>query len=103
MCNDNHQFNVEPGYGKLAIALQEALNQAQLGKGKDRHANNNEAFEEQLIMVIERLGVGFQLGQAIKKICESVRLDKDRSISELMGAINYIAAHIIYLKNGNGA
>jgi hypothetical protein len=88
---------VEPGYEKLNLALQMALNQAMLGKGKERHACG-EPFSEQLIMTIERLDVGFQLGQAIKKIVESKRLDKEHSINELLGAIIYIAAQIILLK-----
>jgi hypothetical protein len=90
---------VESGYEKLSVALQMALNQAMLGKGKERHANN-EPFENQIIMLIEKLGVGFQLGQAIKKIVESTRLDKNHAINELLGAINYIAAKIIHLKEG---
>jgi len=76
-----------------------ALNQAQSGKGKERHACDN-PFEEQIIMIIERLDVGYQLGQAIKKIAESKRLDTNHAINELLGAINYIAAKIIHLKEG---
>jgi hypothetical protein len=100
MCHDEPIFQVSPGYGKLAITLQDALNQAQAGKGMERHGTQ-EPFEKQITMLIEGLGVGFQLGQAIKKVTESVRLDKDRSINELLGAITYIAAHIIFLKESD--
>ena len=36
--------------------------------------------------------------QAVKKIYESARMDPDRAIKELLGAINYTAAAIILLK-----
>jgi hypothetical protein len=82
---------------KLLEVLLVAHNQAVSGKGKERHANDND-FENQPIMWIEEEFKSFQLGQAVKKIHESQRLDNDHAIHELLGAINYIAAHIIYLK-----
>ena len=39
--------------------------------------------------------------QAIKKIQESLRLSPDRAERELLGAINYIAGMIIYLRARN--
>lgn len=95
MCSK--QTFIKDNYHTLKEVLAEAYKRAAEGKGKERHAND-EPFENQLIFIIEKLGVGFQLGQAIKKIVESKRLPKDQAINELYDAINYIAAHIIKLK-----
>jgi len=81
-------------YKSLQNILQEAYLQAAEGKGKERHANG-EPFEEQLICQIGRLGLNFCLGQAVKKIVESGRLEGERGVKELLGAINYISAEII--------
>jgi hypothetical protein len=90
--------SVEDGYESLFKTLVEALNQAQIGKGKERHATW-EPFDQQPIMVIaDMFGEGYQLGQAVKKLQESQRLDKDAAIRERLGAINYIAASIIGLQ-----
>ena len=93
-------MNIQPGYESLAAVLQEALDQAQAGKGTERHARANQPFEEQTILETTRAhGIGFALGQAEKKARESHRLPtKERKIRELLGAINYIAAGIIYIR-----
>ena len=88
-------------YRSLEGILEEAVKQASEGKGKERHANEDEAFEEQLICLIGRLGCNYNNGQAVKKIIESIRLRKkncDWGIFELLGAINYLASDIILLK-----
>jgi hypothetical protein len=86
-------------YVKLQEIFNDALAQAASGKGKERHAVEGEAFENQPILEItRRIGLGYPLGQAIKKIYESERLEKDAAIKELLGAINYIAAAVIRLK-----
>lgn len=85
-------------YEMLAYALFDAFKQASMGKGKDRH-DEGQPFEEQPIMWIEERFKSFQLGQAVKKIHESQGLPTmERKIAELHGAINFIAAHIIYLR-----
>ncbi len=38
------------------------------------------------------------LYQAVKKIQESKRMDKDAAVRELLGAINYIAGAVIFLE-----
>jgi hypothetical protein len=66
---------VKTGYESLAAVLAAALEQAQSGKGKERHASG-QAFDQQPIMTIgDMVGPGYQLGQAIKKLHESQRLD----------------------------
>jgi hypothetical protein len=78
----------------------QAYIQASEGKGVERHSMG-ESFEDQPICVLTRqLGLGFPLGQAMKKIIESQKLAKfpGRSKAELLGAINYLAAAIIVLE-----
>ena len=84
------------GYESLAEVLRAAYEQASGGKGKERHANNK-PFDEQPIAKIQSLvGPGFALGQAIKKIQESQRMEPEASKRELLGAIVYIAGAIIH-------
>jgi hypothetical protein len=91
---------IKEEYESLMRVLLQALLQAQEGKGRERHSNVDEAFEDQLICSIGRkVGNGYELGQAIKKIVESQRLliikGKEAAITELLGAINYTAAGVI--------
>jgi hypothetical protein len=71
-------------------------------KGNDRHAlDDKQKFEDQPICTLTRqLGLGFPLGQAMKKVLESQNLMRfpGRAKAELLGAINYIAAAIIVLE-----
>lgn len=88
-----------PGYESLASVLCRAFDQAAKGKGAARHACAR-PFDRQPMQSISAL-VGSSDGlayQAIKKIQESQRLDKDARVRELLGAINYVAGIIIYLE-----
>jgi len=89
-------MKIEPGYELLADVLQAALDQAQAGKGRERHANNL-PFEQQTIMQTARAhGVAFLTGQAEKKAREMHGLPTaDRKVAELLGAINYLAAAVL--------
>ena len=81
-----------PGYETLTAVLVAALEQASCGKGKERHSAAGEPFDRQKICEItRRVGIGYPLGQAIKKAEESIRLG-DRGPAEILGAINYLAA-----------
>lgn len=88
-------------YKELNRTLTKAYHQSSTGKGKERHANNR-PFEQQDICEITRnVGLGFPLGQAVKKINESVRVGgKEFMERELLGAIVYIAAAIIVNNEG---
>jgi len=86
-------------YASLKRVLDEAFNQASKGKGIERHANEGERFENQKICEItRRVGLGYPLGQGIKKCEESQRLMGEEGVAELLGAINYIAAAIICMR-----
>lgn len=88
-----------PGYESLANVLVEALDQAQGGKGKERHANEGEQFHDQIIVQLgEWMDTGgFTIGQACKKALESTRLPHDAARRELLGSIVYLAAEVIRL------
>ena len=94
---------VLPGYQSLFDVLKAALDQAQSGKGKERHAQENVAFEDQPIIAIGRIvGAGFQNGQAIKKMVEAQGMVKRGELAaaerEILGAINYMAATVIDIR-----
>lgn len=93
---------VRPAYHDLFIVLQQALWQAQDGKGHERHASaDDQPFTEQPVLTITRaVGLGFPLGQAMKKIQECQRMDTDAAKRELLGAINYLAAAVLFLDEG---
>lgn len=93
---------IDPSYGHLGDILQSAHDQAAHGKGKDRHANGR-PFDRQPIMEISRMfGPGFAAGQATKKAQEAMgmlnRQERDAAIRELLGAINYIAACVMLIR-----
>lgn len=88
-------------YSPLQKVLLDAYDQASSGKGSERHSDGQD-FEGQPIMWIEENFKSFQLGQAVKKIHESQRMEPDRAEKELLGAINYLAARILFLKKQKG-
>lgn len=85
-------MHVEPGYVPLAKVLQFALNQAQHGKGKERHANDKPFLQQPIMEIGRMVGAGYNIGQAMKKAQEAMRLPPERARAELLGAINYLAA-----------
>ena len=91
-------------YKTLKDVLGRAYDQASAGKGKDRHANGL-PFEKQPILEETRaVGIGFVAGQARKKILEATncwREHPERAVTDLLGAINYISAQIIYIEEKN--
>ena len=99
------QLEIPIGYESLGAVLAKAIEQAALGKGKERHATGEPFDKQPICAVTRRVGYGYPLGQAEKKIEESQRLDTDAAVFELLGAINYLAAAVICLeeyKRGQG-
>jgi hypothetical protein len=88
-----------PGYESLFDVLSRALEQAQAGKGAQRHAQGKPFDAQPMQTVIDLYGVGFALGQAAKKAQESMRLPTtERQVAELLGAINYLAGAVIAIE-----
>lgn len=95
--------DVEPGYESLHRVLMDALDQAQRGKGKERHANDLPFDQQPLMVETRKFGLGGPLFQASKKTQEAAGLPSaDRMIAELRGAINYLAAAILFLEEQRG-
>lgn len=99
------RLKVEPGYEVLASILDEALAQAQSGKGRERHAGKDESFhDQQIVQLGEWMGsTQFNIGQVCKKALESTRLDDAKAIHELRGTINYAAGAIAILQRKQAA
>lgn len=97
---DPAELDAEQRYASLRRVYAAAVEQASAGKGKERHALGEEAFEDQQIIEIgRRLGSNhFELGQAVKKAYESARLPRERAKAELLGAMNYLAAAYLLLE-----
>ena len=91
-----------PGYDNLADVLDRAYMQAASGKGKERHSDGKPFDRQPMQGILDLVGEGFALGQAIKKCQESTRMDTDAAVRELLGAIVYIAGAIIHRENENG-
>ena len=98
------RHTVQPGYEPLAKVLQAALDQSALGKGRDRHATTGKPFTSQPICEIGRMvGIGYNVGQAMKKGQEAMRLPTERAQAELLGAIVYMASAYLLLGEGDGS
>lgn len=89
------------GYEDLAAVLEAALLQAAQGKGRERHANDRPFKEQPLLLITRSLGLGFPLGQVIKKTMEADgmarRGAKLPAKYEMLGAIVYLAAAVVAL------
>lgn len=84
----------------LRYILNAAYQQAMLGKGAERHAEDK-SFQTQIWSVITKtVGLGFPLGQAFKKWDEAQRMARDAAVRELLGSIIYLAMAIITLLEG---
>lgn len=98
--------NEVPGYEALAAVLREAYEQAATGKGNERHSRGQPFHEQRIIRVGTEFGIGFNLGQAMKKAAEGMDMayagDPERAIREFLGAINYLASTVILLRGKGG-
>ena len=88
-----------PGYETLADVLSRAFDQAAAGKGQERHGNGKAFANQPMQHIINLYGPGFALGQAAKKTQEAQRLPSvDRQVTELLGAIVYVAGAVIAIE-----
>lgn len=81
-------------YAALRAVFNSAVNRAK-GKGNERHAEGGEQFDQQIGVWIDKHIHSFALGQAVKKIHESQRMEGWDKIKELLDALVYVAMHII--------
>ena len=89
-------IQVFPGYEQLANVLQDALDQAQAGKGSQRHANGKPFLEQPIITDGRACGLAGPAFQARKKILEALHCPyEERAVQDLLGAIVYTAAMVI--------
>lgn len=93
---------VADGYDSLFKTLVEALEQAQAGKGKERHANGEPFDRQEICAEARKLGLAGPAMQARKKVREALRLleisGPEAAVQELLGAINYTAAMAIVMR-----
>ena len=96
-------IEVPEGYEPLVETLNEAFRQAAFGKGSSRHAGGRAFLDHPIFSIAEDHGVGFLTGQAVKKLGEAHTLLKlfgsQRAESEILGAIVYSAAAVLFLRN----
>lgn len=98
--NKDHPYysNSTNDYTILRNILNEAYEQAANGKGKERHANGKSWGQQPIAEIGRMVGVGFNTGQAIKKLQESSRMEPDAACRELLGAIVYAASAIMLIR-----
>lgn len=96
------ELRVEQGYETLAEAMQAALDQAQTGKGKERHANERPFPAQTLMNNTRAVGTGYSCGQAMKKAEELhgmvQRGEYASAIEECYGAAIYLLATALYIE-----
>lgn len=90
---------VDPKYEDLYRVLMDAYQQAAVGKGSQRHANDRPFKDQPMQSIIALNGKGFATGQISKKVQESLRMEPEHAIHELLGAIVYAAGLIVYIQN----
>lgn len=88
-------------YATLRDILDEAYDQAATGKGKERHANDRPWSAQPIAEIGRMVGVGFNLGQAMKKLQEASRMEGETAVRELLGAIVYVASAIMLIREGD--
>ena len=89
-------------YDVLRRTLSDAYDRAANGKGKERHASDEEFIQQPIFTITRALGNRPDplLFQAVKKIYESQRLADPAACNELLDAIVYLAAAVI-LRRGH--
>ncbi len=85
-------------YKQLELVLLEALEQAQHGKGHERHSSGEPWIEQPIFQIPRSLGPrgpGFNAGQYAKKLDETWRLPPEQRRRELLGAVVYAASLVL--------
>jgi hypothetical protein len=95
-----YEIEVEEGYELIFEILKQILNDAQYGKGKERHSQGRLFNDQPMLALGRKVGPGFVLGQVMKKLDELETLDREAQIRELLGAGNYLVGTIKLLQEG---
>lgn len=89
-------------YKTLSAILDAAFAHAATGKGKERHARDLPFDKQPMLETTRLVGPGFPLGQAIKKAGEAAgmieRGELDAAEAECLGAINYLAGAVAWMR-----
>jgi hypothetical protein len=91
------QVLVSP-YLELHRTLIEAYKRASEGKGRERHATDNNFLDQPIITEGKHFGISPHLYQIRKKALEVLRMEKDAAQRELLDIIVYAAAAYLVLK-----
>jgi hypothetical protein len=87
-------MRTKQGYETLGGILQSALDQAQDGKGADRHGTEDRWEDQPSPSDAKLIGPAAPVFQCRKKALESLRLSDEAAVQELYGVINYAAMAI---------
>lgn len=94
--------SLRDNYTTLRTILDAAFNHAAVGKGKERHARDLPFDKQPMLETTRLVGPGFPLGQAIKKAGEAAgmieRGEYDAAEAECLGAINYLAGAVAWMR-----
>jgi hypothetical protein len=93
----------ESAYAPLAKVLTLAYERASQGKGKARHATEDNFINQPVCTELRKLGVAPALFQIRKKALEVARLTPDKAQDELLDIIVYAAAAWIFLHDLSGS
>lgn len=92
----------EVGYERLAGVLQQAHDQAAMGKGNARHANGKPFLKQPIMEIGRMVGTGYLTGQIMKKAQEANSMagrgDHSAAKAEILGIINYAAAAFLLIE-----
>ena len=103
MCDKCEKEEEMDEYAALWDVLEEAYSQAAEGKGKLRHSNGAPFLRQPIMNGARECGAGGLAFQARKKILEALNCDdNERAIEDLLGAIVYTAAMVLYRREGRG-
>ncbi|TAJ97140.1 MAG: hypothetical protein EPO10_28840 [Reyranella sp.] len=94
-------FFGDPKFGPYRHQLMRAYKMVAEGKGQQRHGAGRAWNDQPIITISRSVGVGFPLGQALKKIEESTRMEDTAAVNELLGSIGYICAAVQVIEEGH--
>ncbi len=83
------------GYEELEKILDMAYLRAAKGKGRERHANNQDFINQPIVKINALTKGGFALGQVLKKAEEIPKLSVIDGVNEMLDVIVYAASWVM--------